>query len=70
MCPGYSNASEPARFGAPASASRQGSLVIDPALPASLGGLRFTYDCFGRILTLVYHIGSGPSRTPELHIYL
>ncbi|KAI7260419.1 hypothetical protein KC345_g10071 [Hortaea werneckii] len=42
-------------------------LVIDPVLPASLDGLRFTYECFGRSLTFIYHIGSGPSRTPELH---
>ncbi len=42
------------------------SLIIDPVLPASLDGLRFTYQCFGCTLTFVYHIGSGPSRTPEL----
>ncbi|WP_336100860.1 GH36-type glycosyl hydrolase domain-containing protein [Paenibacillus phytohabitans] len=42
-------------------------LIIDPVLPASLDGLRFTYECFGRPLTFVYHIGSGPARTPELH---
>lgn len=41
-------------------------LVIDPVLPSSLDGLRFTYQCFGRTLTFVYHINSGPSRTPEL----
>ncbi|WP_157793965.1 GH36-type glycosyl hydrolase domain-containing protein [Paenibacillus donghaensis] len=42
------------------------ALVIDPVLPASLDGLRFTYQCFDRTLTFVYHISSGPSRTPEL----
>ncbi|WP_410514596.1 cellobiose phosphorylase [Paenibacillus sp. BR2-3] len=42
------------------------TLVIDPVLPASLDGLRFTYQCFGRTISFVYHIGSGRSRTPEL----
>ncbi|WP_052092267.1 GH36-type glycosyl hydrolase domain-containing protein [Paenibacillus sp. FSL H7-0357] len=42
------------------------SLIIDPVLPASLDGLRFTYQCFGRTLQFVYHIGSGSTRTPEL----
>jgi cellobiose phosphorylase len=42
------------------------SLVIDPVLPASLDGLRFTYQCFGRTINFVYHIGSGKSHTPEL----
>ncbi len=41
-------------------------LIMDPVLPAGLDGLHFTYQCFGCILTFVYHIGSGPSRTPEL----
>jgi len=41
-------------------------LVIDPVLPSGLDGLRFTYQCFGRTLTFVYHIGQGPARTPEL----
>jgi hypothetical protein len=36
-------------------------------LPASLDGLRFTYQCFGRTLQFVYHIGSGSTRTLELH---
>lgn len=42
-------------------------LIIDPVLPASLDGLRFTYQCFGRTITFVYHISSGYSRTPELY---
>lgn len=42
-------------------------LIIDPVLPASLDGLRFTYQCFGRTVTFVYHISPGPSRTPELY---
>ncbi|WP_340025398.1 cellobiose phosphorylase [Paenibacillus sp. FSL K6-1096] len=42
------------------------ALVIDPVLPASLDGLRFTYTCFGRKLTFVYHIGADAARTPEL----
>jgi cellobiose phosphorylase len=41
-------------------------LFIDPVLPASLDGLRFTYECFGRTLTFVYHISTGSSRTLEL----
>lgn len=41
-------------------------LLIDPVLPSSLDGLRFTYECFGRMLTFVYHISTGPSRTLEL----
>lgn len=42
-------------------------LIIDPVLPASLDGLRFTYECFGRKFTFVYHIGTGEARTPEIH---
>ncbi|UQZ36262.1 cellobiose phosphorylase [Paenibacillus sp. PK3_47] len=44
-----------------------GELIIDPVLPASLDGLRFTYQCFGRTFTFVYHISPGASRTPELY---
>ncbi|MNW07217.1 hypothetical protein D3C71_2037770 [compost metagenome] len=42
------------------------NLIIDPVLPSGLDGLRFTYQCFGRTITFVYHIRSGPSRTLEL----
>lgn len=38
------------------------ALVVDPVLPRSLDGLRFTYKCYGRSFTFVYHIGSD-SRT-------
>lgn len=30
-------------------------LILDPVLPARLDGLRFTYTCFGRPTTFVYH---------------
>lgn len=32
-------------------------LIIDPVLPNHMDGLRFTYTCFGRETTFVYHIG-------------
>ncbi|WNS43549.1 GH36-type glycosyl hydrolase domain-containing protein [Paenibacillus sp. MMS20-IR301] len=41
-------------------------LIIDPVLPSSLDGLRFTYECFGRRMSFIYHIGHGPARTPEV----
>ncbi|MEK4004801.1 GH36-type glycosyl hydrolase domain-containing protein [Paenibacillus sp. FSL H3-0333] len=41
-------------------------LVIDPVLPATLDGLRFTYECFGKKMTFVYHFSAGEARTPEV----
>lgn len=32
-------------------------LIIDPVLPASLDGLAFTYECFGKKLSFRYNIG-------------
>lgn len=37
------------------------ALVLDPVLPSALDGLRFTYRCFGRTFTFIYHIGSPDS---------
>lgn len=34
------------------------ALVVDPVLPKSLDGLRFTYQCYGRSFTFIYHISS------------
>ncbi|CAH1195320.1 1,2-beta-oligoglucan phosphorylase [Paenibacillus auburnensis] len=42
------------------------NLIIDPVLPSALDGLHFTYQCFGRTVTFVYHIRSGPARTLEV----
>lgn len=34
-------------------------LIIDPVLPGKLDGLRFSFSCFGRETTFVYHVAAN-----------
>lgn len=41
-------------------------LIIDPVLPPEMNGLRFTYTCFGKQTTFVYHISESKNSSVKV----
>ena len=44
------------------------ALIMDPVIDNQLDGLKLRYNCFGRVVTFVYHTNDGQTKTPCIKI--